>query len=410
MGFAIYDVPQGLRRLRASLVAAVTASPALLVAPTDELQIMKVDQRVVFKVLCAGILLIWVPLRSVFNSICSLFFKKPKRDMEKEIVLVTGAGRGLGRGMAIEFARLGATVVCWDINESGNKETAELASKYSRRKGAVRAYRCDVSNREEVLSVAEKVKEEVGDVTLLVNNAGIITAGRLETYKPEDIQRVVNVNFVSHFWTIEAFLPDMKTKNYGQIVCMSSMAALQPSEYMVPYSATKYAVTGLMDTLEEELLSSEYDNIQVTTVHPYFANSNNAMNQIDKQGDGFLGRNTAQFDKVSKKHCNLKAKNDIGGVSKALEDDEANITASCDLKFPAEQRFCAVAPPETIGSHHQGNRCGENVPILQEIVRSCDRQVITKKETEVCPCGTGTSSSHQMRKVHRRNAFRSTRR
>lgn len=204
--------------------------------------------------------------------------------MKDEIVLVTGSARGLGRGICLEFARLGATVVCWDINEHGNMETVALAAKASPREKAIYGYLCDISNREEVMATAQRVMKEVGNVSILVNNAGIISAGRLETYRPEDIVRTVNTNFVSHFWTIEAFLPHMKSINSGQIVCMSSMAGLMPTEFMVPYCSTKYAITGLMDSLSEELVRTHHDNIQLTTIHPFFANSNSTMDEFDKAG------------------------------------------------------------------------------------------------------------------------------
>ncbi|XP_071441477.1 estradiol 17-beta-dehydrogenase 11-like [Hetaerina americana] len=224
----------------------------------------------------------------MIRGIYKIFVRRPRRSMEDEIVLVTGAAQGLGRGMTLEFARLGARVVCWDINEQGCRETAALAAARAATKGGkstAHAYKCDITNRDEVAATARKVQDEVGQVTILVNNAGIVSAGQLDKYNAEQISRLVSTNFTSHFWTIEAFLPHMKEVNKGQIVCISSMSSLTPTEYLVPYSATKCAVTGLMDALDEELASLGFDKIKITTVFPFFTATHGLMGSIKDKND-----------------------------------------------------------------------------------------------------------------------------
>ncbi|XP_046383694.1 estradiol 17-beta-dehydrogenase 11-like [Ischnura elegans] len=232
--------------------------------------------------LWASFLLIIAPFRGILRAVCKPFICQPQRSMENEIVLVTGAAQGMGRGMALEFAKLGATVVCWDINEHGCQETAELAKKVSNGKAPAFSYVCDISKRDEVAAVARQVQTEVGEVSILVNNAGIVTAGRLDSYQPETISRVVATNYTSHFWTIEAFLPHMKAVDRGQIVCISSMSSLTPPEYLVPYASTKCAVSGLMDALDEELISLGYKNIKLTTVLPFFTATSGLQQQLKK--------------------------------------------------------------------------------------------------------------------------------
>lgn len=134
--------------------------------------------------------------------------------------------------------------------------------------------RCDVSNREEVFKVAEKVREEVGHVTILINNAGIMPCRTIMNYTPEEIKRIFDINVLAHFWvsffekiavpieipfvllllfgclrlislqTTQAFLPSMIQRNHGHIVALSSMAGFIGLANLVPYCASKFAVRG----------------------------------------------------------------------------------------------------------------------------------------------------------------------
>nr|XP_021514907.1 short-chain dehydrogenase/reductase family 16C member 6-like [Meriones unguiculatus] len=132
----------------------------------------------------------------------SLVFKiipKGKKNVSGETVLITGAGSGLGRLLAIHFASHGANLVLWDINQEGNLETCRLAKE----KGDVKvyAYKCDCSDRREVYRVADKVREEVGDVTILINNAGIVTGKPFLEIPDHMVEKSFLVNVMSHFWT-----------------------------------------------------------------------------------------------------------------------------------------------------------------------------------------------------------------
>lgn len=105
------------------------------------------------------------------------------------------------------------------------------------------------------------MKEEVGPVSILVNNAGIMPINELDKQTPDDIKRTFDVNVFSHFWTLEAFLPHMKQQNRGHIVAMSSISGIVGLPFLVPYSATKFAVRGLMESLYNELRSGPYRDL-----------------------------------------------------------------------------------------------------------------------------------------------------
>ncbi|CAO2581038.1 Short-chain dehydrogenase/reductase family 16C member 6 [Lemmus lemmus] len=133
----------------------------------------------------------------------SLVFKvvpKRKKNVAGEIVLITGAGSGLGRLLAMHFASHGAILVLWDINQEGNMETCRLAKE----KGGVKVftYKCDCSNRKEVYRVADQVKKEIGDVSILINNAGIVTGKKFLDCPDDLMEKSLDVNFKAHLWVI----------------------------------------------------------------------------------------------------------------------------------------------------------------------------------------------------------------
>merc|ERR1712121_325700 len=102
-------------------------------------------------------------------------FLPPKmfeKNISGQVVLISGGGSGIGRLMCLRFARLGATVVTWDINKTGNEETVDMIKKEGLR--AV-CYTVDISNKEAIYEAAVRTKEEVGPVTILINNAGIVS-------------------------------------------------------------------------------------------------------------------------------------------------------------------------------------------------------------------------------------------
>ncbi|KAG5327178.1 S16C6 reductase, partial [Pseudoatta argentina] len=206
----------------------------------------------------------------IFNDVYRLIRPIKKKSVADEIVLITGAGQGIGKELAIGYASLGATVVCWDINEESNNKTMNDIKKKGN--NSVYAYQCNVADVKEVFSVAKKIKEEVGDVTILINNAGIVYIKSLLNHSPDEITRVINVNMTAHYWTLKAFLPSMIEKNHGHIVSVSSVAAFHSFYYATIYCPTKSAVQAIMDSVSDELrvLSNKKSSIKFTTVYPFF--------------------------------------------------------------------------------------------------------------------------------------------
>ncbi|XP_014208148.1 epidermal retinol dehydrogenase 2 [Copidosoma floridanum] len=212
----------------------------------------------------------------IVEGVYRFFVPVDEKSVAGEIVLVTGTGHGIGKELALRYASLGATVVCWDINEVSNDETVNEIKK--RGGAAAHGYKCDVTNREEVMRMAERVKREVGTVTILINNAGIMPCKPFLDHTTEEIQKVFEINIMSHLWMLKAFLPDMLAKNHGHVVALSSMAGIIGLTNLVPYCATKFAVRGLMEALSEELrvstsVGGTNSNIKFTTVYPYMVDT-----------------------------------------------------------------------------------------------------------------------------------------
>jgi len=196
----------------------------------------------------------------------------PQKMLEKnisgQVVLVTGGGSGIGRLMCLRYARLGATVVTWDINKLGNEETVEMIKKEGNR---AFSYTVDMSSKDDIYRVAEKTKEDVGPVTILVNNAGIVSGTAVMDTPDAKIVKTFEVNVLAHFWTIKAFLPDMIKHKLGHIVNVASLAGHSGTNKLVDYCASKFAAVGLDEAFRVELfVQGHSDYIKTTVVCPYY--------------------------------------------------------------------------------------------------------------------------------------------
>ena len=183
-----------------------------------------------------------------------------------KISLITGAASGIGRLMALKIAARGSHVVLWDIDEAGLITVAEEIAKAGNK---VNTYFCDVSDRDMVYSTAAKVREEVGRVDILINNAGIVAGWPFLECTDEQLGRTMAVNIMAHFWTVKTFLPDMIGSNNGHIVTIASAGGILGSARLVDYSASKFAAFGFDEALRAEL-KKQKQNIQTTVVCPYF--------------------------------------------------------------------------------------------------------------------------------------------
>uniref|UniRef100_A0A8D2CRD3 Short chain dehydrogenase/reductase family 16C member 5 n=1 Tax=Sciurus vulgaris TaxID=55149 RepID=A0A8D2CRD3_SCIVU len=163
-------------------------------------------------------------LFSILEALIFVLIPRPRKNVAGEIVLITGSGSGLGRLLALHFARLGSVLVLWDINTEGNEETLQMAQEAGATR--VHAYTCDCSRKEDVYRVAN------------------------QTYK--------------------AFLPAMIANDHGHLVCISSSAGLVGVNGLADYCASKYAAIGFAESMFVETFALKQKGIKTTIVCPFF--------------------------------------------------------------------------------------------------------------------------------------------
>jgi len=198
---------------------------------------------------------------------CVPALRKPK-SVEGEVILVTGAGSGLGRLLSEKLAlRHNAKVVCVDVNASENAKTADNINKS---KGSAFAYTCDLTDQDDVEALAQSVRTNVGEVTILVNNAGVVTGKKFLESTNKMNRLTMAVNTESHFWTVKAFLPAMMKKNHGHVVTVASGAGLVGIHKLADYCASKFGAVGFAESLMAEMYTEGKDGVKSTLVCPYF--------------------------------------------------------------------------------------------------------------------------------------------
>lgn len=218
-------------------------------------------------VLIEFLAVLWKVLWYSAVGFVKLFLPVQNKDVSKEVVLITGAGSGIGRLMALRFADLGAKVVLWDINKQGNDAVAQEITAKSQ---AAFAYQCDCSKREDIYRTAAKVKEDVGEVTVLINNAGIVSGKKFFDVSDDMADLTFKVNTAAHFWTIKAFVPEMMKKNKGHIITIASGAGLFGVAGLMDYCASKFGAVGIHEALTSELSNLKLDGVHTTCVCPFY--------------------------------------------------------------------------------------------------------------------------------------------
>lgn len=218
-------------------------------------------------------MLVWTLICMLWYSLVGLIFLLipsfllPKKDVSNDIVLVTGGGCGFGRLFALEFTKLGSTVVIWDIDERGAQKVAKECEELG---GKVYVFKVDVSKSEEVYRAADDVRKKVGDVTILVNNAGVVAGTPLLDTPDHLLHRTVDVNLKSFFWTFKAFAPSILSNGHGHFVSVASLAGYFGGPLLAEYCASKFAVVGFEDSIFQEFELHKNKGVYSTIIHPFY--------------------------------------------------------------------------------------------------------------------------------------------
>ncbi|KAJ3769956.1 retinal short-chain dehydrogenase reductase [Lentinula raphanica] len=180
-------------------------------------------------------------LSTLYRNQGNLLYSPPRFDWGEQIVVVTGGASGVGELLANTLAVRNVTVVVLDVNPIVSENHNIIY------------YKCDVSKWDQVEAVAQKIVEEIGHPTVLVNNAGVVQGKLITDLSAADVQQTLGVNTFAHFWTLKAFLPNMIKNNSGHVVTVSSNLAYAGVAQATDYCASKAAVNLLHHSLRQEL-------------------------------------------------------------------------------------------------------------------------------------------------------------
>ncbi len=187
------------------------------------------------------------------------------KTLDDKVVVITGAGSGIGRALALECARRGSLVAVSDVDEDGLAGTVDLLKNHGARE--VHAATLDVADRTAFATYAAEVAAHFGRVNVVVNNAGVALAGDLTSLDYDDIEWIVGVNFWGVLHGTKEFLPHLIASGDGHLVNLSSLFGLISMPGQSMYNATKYAVRGMTEAVREEMLIAGHP-VGVTAVHP----------------------------------------------------------------------------------------------------------------------------------------------
>jgi 3-oxoacyl-[acyl-carrier protein] reductase len=183
-------------------------------------------------------------------------------NLNNKNALITGAGKGIGKAVAIALAKEGVNVILLARTQSDIDEVAKEVNAFGVKSLAITA---DVADINSVNIAVEKALDEFKTIDILINNAGIAAFGKFMELEPTAWERIIQVNLMGTYYVTRAVLPNMIERQTGDIINISSTAGLNGNALTSAYSASKFAVLGLTDSLMQEVRKH---NIRVTALTP----------------------------------------------------------------------------------------------------------------------------------------------
>src|SRR5438874_9348072 len=222
----------------------------------------------------ALLLVVWLILRITRTARYSL---------QDKVALITGGSRGLGLVLARQICAQGGNVA---LIARDPDELARAKVDLAPRGGVVITIECDLLDAGQIQSAVRQIIDRFGKIDVLINNAGIIEVGPLDHMTREDFERAMRLHFWAPLELISQIVPEMRTCGGGRLVNTSSIGGKLAVPHLAPYSASKFALTGLSDALRAELAR---DNIHVITVAPGMMRTGSHVNAR------FKGKHDAEF-------------------------------------------------------------------------------------------------------------------
>jgi NAD(P)-dependent dehydrogenase (short-subunit alcohol dehydrogenase family) len=210
-------------------------------------------------------------------------------ELQGQVAIVTGAGRGIGRATALELARLGADIVVAELDTGGGADkTAALVQDAGRRAAVIPT---DVTRRADLAALVERTLAAFGRIDVLVNNAGIYRAAAVLDVTEEHWDAIMTINARAVFFASQAVLPTMIAAKRGAIVNLASMAGKVGSRTNLPYNVSKAAVVSMTKSLA---LAHAADGVRVNCVCPGFVETD-MWTQVAREQSALLGLTPEEF-------------------------------------------------------------------------------------------------------------------
>jgi NAD(P)-dependent dehydrogenase (short-subunit alcohol dehydrogenase family) len=209
-------------------------------------------------------------------------------ELQGQVAIVTGAGRGIGRATALELARMGADIVVAELDTDGADKTAALVKDAGRRAAVIPT---DVTKGSHLAAMVERTVAAFGRIDVLVNNAGIYRAAATLDVTEEHWDAIMSINAKAVFFASQAVLPTMIAARRGAIVSLASMAGKVGSRTNLPYNASKAAVISMTKSLA---LAHAGDGIRVNCVCPGFVETD-MWHQVAREQSKLLGQTPEEF-------------------------------------------------------------------------------------------------------------------
>lgn len=246
--------------------------------------------------------------------------------IEGKNAVITGAGSGIGKSIALLFAKQGAVVHIVDLSEDNARQVME---EIVAEKGQAHSYQCNITNQQQVVEVFQRIHQ----IDILVNNAGIAHIGKADTTSEEDFDRIFSVNVKGAYNCLYAAIPLMKATGSGVILNMASIAAIVGIPDRFAYSMSKGAISAMTLSVAKDYLN---DNIRCNSISPARVHTPFVDGFVSRH---YAGKEEEMYEKLSKSQPigRMGKPEEVAALALYLCSDEAGFITGCD--YPIDGGF-----------------------------------------------------------------------